>query len=638
MREVKNVIRLDEEKCEGCNKCIRNCPVIGANTAYMVYGKNRIKVNEEKCIRCGKCIDVCNHNARNFIDDTERFFEDLKSGSKISVIAAPSIGVNFSGYKRLFGYLKSIGVNIIYDVSYGADITTWAYLEIIKEKKMASIISQPCPVVVNYIQKYQLELIDHLAPIQSPAVCTAIYLKKYKNMNDRIAFLSPCIGKIDEIMDHNTGGYIEYNVTYKKLSEYIKNNGIDLSNFDECEFDDMGCALGFLFSRPGGLKENVLAKNKDAWVRQIEGEHEAYDYLKEYSERLKENKPVPLLVDILNCHEGCNLGTATCKTAVMDDIDYMFNNRKEEKLKEKGKKIIRKKIDWLYDEFDKTLKVEDFSRSYQENVHIDDIKEPTEAEYETIFNRLHKSTDAEKKFNCSACGYHSCRDMVKAIHNNLNVMENCIEFNRREVIIKMEELSSKVEEINVLDELNRMNHEKIKKDELLKTEVVQIINAIEGVSSGNEESANEVEVISEQVSEVLNNADILKQKVAEMKERLNMFSKASLDIVEIANQTNILSLNANIEAARAGENGRGFAVVAEEVRQLANLSRDITSSTRADEEKMLRSIDEILDESIDLEKRVMVVGKSVEKITSSLEKISAMGHEISAAAANLMEK
>jgi uncharacterized Fe-S center protein len=143
MDKLQNVIYLDEEKCQGCNKCIRNCPVIGANIAYMVGDESKVKVNEEKCIRCGKCIEVCDHNARSYMDSTERFFRDLGAGKNISIIAAPSAAVNFKEYKRLFGYLKSLGVNVIYDVSFGADITAWAYLKAIRERKLDTVISSP---------------------------------------------------------------------------------------------------------------------------------------------------------------------------------------------------------------------------------------------------------------------------------------------------------------------------------------------------------------------------------------------------------------------------------------------------------------------------------------------------------------
>ena len=148
MYSYNNLISIEEEKCEGCNKCIKECPVIGANIAYIVNGSNKVKINEEMCIHCGECIKICDHEARKFNDDTDQFFQDLKSGEKISLLVAPSIRANLDNYKNLFGYFKSLGVNLIYDVSFGADITVWAYLKTIKYKKLTSVIAQPCPTIV----------------------------------------------------------------------------------------------------------------------------------------------------------------------------------------------------------------------------------------------------------------------------------------------------------------------------------------------------------------------------------------------------------------------------------------------------------------------------------------------------------
>src|SRR5690349_5750677 len=109
---MSEILMTCEEKCAGCNKCIAKCPV-NANIAYAVGELNKVKVDQVKCIHCGECIDVCDHQARDFADDTERFFNDLKQGVKISVVAAPAVRFNFE-YMKLFGYLKSAGVNVIY--------------------------------------------------------------------------------------------------------------------------------------------------------------------------------------------------------------------------------------------------------------------------------------------------------------------------------------------------------------------------------------------------------------------------------------------------------------------------------------------------------------------------------------------
>lgn len=242
------------DKCIGCNKCISVCSCTGACISHEVDGANRIDVDGSKCIACGACFDVCEHNAREYRDDTERFFEDLKRGERISILIAPAFKANYPAeYEAILGGLKKLGVNHMISVSFGADITTWGYLNYVKQHNFTGGISQPCPAVVGYIERNLPELLPKLFPVQSPMMCAAIYAKKEMKITDKLAFISPCIAKKMEIDDPNNKGYISYNVTFDHLIKYMKQHPVS----GEFHSDEIEYGLGSIYPMPGGLKENV---------------------------------------------------------------------------------------------------------------------------------------------------------------------------------------------------------------------------------------------------------------------------------------------------------------------------------------------------------------------------------------------
>ncbi|MCL2399503.1 MAG: 4Fe-4S dicluster domain-containing protein, partial [Defluviitaleaceae bacterium] len=428
------LIYTEESGCLGCNNCIRGCPELTANVVELDECNNtKIHLDSKSCILCGQCLETCTHDVRRFIDDSTNFFDNLKNGKKISVLIAPAFLLNYPDeYKQILGYLKNLGVNKFYSVSFGADITTWAYLNYIAQHNANGKISQPCPVIVNYIEKHEPRLLDSLIPIQSPLMCLAIYLKRYLNITDKLAFLSPCIAKKHEIESQRGLGMISYNVTFINLMKYIREQNINLKSFSPID-DEIDYGMGSLFPVPGGLKANVeFYLGQEAMVLQSEGEQHVYKYLALSPPWNKRTKPIPVLVDALNCSRGCNYGPATEFKHTNNDYvqveTFKLKQAKERSTKNKAGEIIytpSERFEMLNEHF-KNLKLEDFMCSYTQHPVPKHIV--SNNEMNIAYKDMLKFDKEARTVDCRACGYHTCEEMAKAIVLGINTKENCIHF------------------------------------------------------------------------------------------------------------------------------------------------------------------------------------------------------------------
>ena len=125
--------------------------------------------------------------------------------------------------------------------------------------------------------------------------------------------------------------------------------------------------------------------------------------------------------------------------------------------------------------------------------------------------------------------------------------------------------------------------------------------------------------MEETMHQVMGAADLVNAKLAILNEKAGNINQVVVTIVKVADQTNLLSLNAAIEAEKAGEYGRGFAVVATEVRRLA----DQTAVATYDIEQMVREIQSAVSAG------VMGMDKFSEEVRRGMSEVQQVGEQLS---------
>ena len=416
MRNVP-VVTTIQDKCKRCYSCVRNCPA----KAIKVSG-GQAEVIPERCIACGHCVRVCSQNAKQIRDDVKPVLKLLHAKRPVFAIIAPSFPAAFPNDDpgKIIAGLKKAGFAAVFEVALGADMVSQEYRKLYDKQIMPLMISSPCPAVVNYIEKYYPELNLCLAPIVSPMIAIARYIKLVHGTDNHIVFVGPCIAKKKEMHDRNVAGVVDAVLTFEEMKQLFQLLCIVPSELSPTNFYGPKASWGQLFPVSGGLLKSA-EMNADITVSDLittEGKDRVLEIVVKASQGEIEAK----FLDLLFC-EGCINGPKMDNSlSVFVKKDKIINFVKQ---RNPDRTLLNTSINV------------DLRRRFSNDYQV--VASPSREDIRSILLRTGKKSPRDE-LNCGACGYASCREKAIAVYQGLAEAEMCLPY----MVDKLEQMQAEL--------------------------------------------------------------------------------------------------------------------------------------------------------------------------------------------------
>ncbi len=395
-------------RCRDCYRCLRACPVKAIRME-----RGQAYVDEKRCIACGTCIRECPQKAKSFRHDIDIAQRLIDSGKTVAASIAPSFAAVLNEWQRarLASGIRALGFRYVGQTSHGAYQVSYHTLQILKKDGQRPYIGTACPAIVNYIEKYRPELVDHLIPIVSPMIAHARMLKEKLGKDTVVIFIGPCVAKKTELLRPANKGAVDCVLTFGELMLWLNQRGISLNNCEESSFDERPAHLAQLYPLPGGMIKTA-GLDDDGFNPQLirvdgmAGVKTLLDSLPGESSYT--------LIEPLFCNNGCinGPGIGTEKNLFERRMDILKYDRDTAEIH-----IVPELQDGVL-----------FHGSYERQEGI--LREVSEEEIEQILEKTGKS-DPQQQLNCGACGYDSCREKAIAVAQHMAEPEMCIPYMRR---------------------------------------------------------------------------------------------------------------------------------------------------------------------------------------------------------------
>lgn len=417
-----SAIYTEKNNCQDCYKCVKNCPV-----KAIKLEDNSASVIPELCIYCGKCTQVCPANAKKVRDDLPVVRQALKK-EKIIVSLAPSYLSEYENVEtnKVIAAFKEAGFYGVSETALGAEKVALETKNWIDKQENGVYISSCCPSAVLLINKYYSEHSSAVAPILSPMVAHAKFLKEIYP-EAKVLFVGPCIAKKEEVTQY--AEYIDYVLSFKDIKAFFEDIGIFFEFMKPTE-DDVFIPIrankGNLYPIDGGMLTCMIDSinsdvdrinhnsNKKESIRYMtfSGVKNLKEIMRDFDSMKTNGKT---FIEVMTCDGGCIKGPETIskKSSASKRLNVLDKVSVEPRNEEMLSKLNELDISTKYD-FIKKIEKEEYT--------LNQI-------YEAL-KMVNKKSEADE-LNCGGCGYDNCREFAKALIAGKAENDMCISYMRK---------------------------------------------------------------------------------------------------------------------------------------------------------------------------------------------------------------